>query len=141
MARLQNPTVLAAFPDSALAHLEPLLDHMRADRPVGGLFDRELMWVQQMRLGYDPAKSERNHANRGLAFDLAGEFDWSSAVIVEDRRRDHEERRYQALGSIGERLHMLVFTPRGGTVHVISLRKANQRERMRCARQAKPRSD
>ena len=26
------------------------------------------------------------------------------------------------------RLHMLVFTPRGGDVHVISLRKANRRE-------------
>ena len=94
-----------------------------------------------MLLSYDPAKSARNEADRGLAFDLAEEFDWSSALIVEDRRRDYEERRYQALGSIGERLHMLVFTPRGGTVHVISLRRANQRERMRYARQAKPRTD
>ena len=55
-----------------------------------------------MRLSYDPAKSERNKADRGLAFGLAEEFDWSSAMIVEDRRKDYEERRYQALGSIGE---------------------------------------
>jgi len=47
-----------------------------------------------------------------LAFDLAEELDWSSALIVEDRRKDHEERRFQALGSIGEHLHVLVFTPR-----------------------------
>jgi len=94
-----------------------------------------------MRLSYDPAKSERNKADRGLAFDLAEEFDWSSALIVEDRRKDYDERRYQALGSIGERLHMLVFTPRGDVVHVISLRRANQRERTRYARQAKPRAD
>ena len=94
-----------------------------------------------MRLSYDPAKSERNKAERGLAFGLAEELDWSSAMIVEDRRKDYEERRYQALGSIGERLYMLVFTPRGGTVHVISLRRANQRERIRYARQAKPRTD
>jgi uncharacterized DUF497 family protein len=94
-----------------------------------------------MRLSYDPAKSKRNKVERGLAFDLAEEFDWSSALIVEDRRIDYEERRYQALGSIGEHLHMLVFTPRGGTVHVISLRRANQRERTRYARQAKLRAD
>ena len=94
-----------------------------------------------MRLSYDPAKSERNQADRGLAFDLAEEFDWSSALIVEDRRKGYDERRYQALGSIGERLHMLVFTPRGDVVHVISLRRANQRERTRYARQAKPRAD
>ena len=94
-----------------------------------------------MQLSYDPAKSERNKAERGLAFGLAEEFDSSSAMIVEDRRKDYEERRYQALGSIGEHLYMLVFTPRGGTVHVISLRRANQRERIRYARQAKPRTD
>ena len=94
-----------------------------------------------MPISYDPAKSERDEAERGLAFDMVEKFDWSSALIVEDRRKDHEERRYQALGSIGEHLHMLVFTPRGGAVHVISLRRANERERTRYARQAKPRTD
>lgn len=94
-----------------------------------------------MLLSYDPAKSERNVVARGLPFDLAAEFDWSSALIVEDTREEYAERRYQALGSIGERLHMLVFTPRGGTVHVISLRKANERERMRYARHARPGTD
>ena len=38
------------------------------------------------------------------------------------------ERRYLALGMIGDRLHAAMFTPRAGKVHVISLRKANQRE-------------
>ena len=94
-----------------------------------------------MLLSYDLAKSARNEEERGLAFDLAEEFDWSSTLIVEDRRRDYEERRYQALGSIGEHLHILVFTPRGGAMHVISLRRANQRERTRHAAQSKPRAD
>ena len=94
-----------------------------------------------MLISHDPAKSERNEVERGLAFDMAEELDWSSALIVEDTRKDYEERRYQALGAIGEHLHMLVFTPRGGAVHVISLRRANQRERTRYAAQAKPRAD
>jgi uncharacterized protein len=86
-----------------------------------------------MPVTYDPAKSERNEAQRGLAFDLADAFDWSTALIVEDTREDYGERRYQAIGMVGADLHMLVFTPRDGAVHVISLRRANQRERKRHA--------
>jgi uncharacterized DUF497 family protein len=91
-----------------------------------------------MRVTYDPAKSERNIAERGMAFDLAEDFDWSTALIAEDTRQDYLERRYQALGLIDGHLHMLVFTPRDGAVHVISLRRANKRERSRYAAQAQP---
>lgn len=91
-----------------------------------------------MPVSYDPAKSKRNEAERGLAFSLADEFDWSAALVVEDTRKDYGERRYQTIGMIGEVLHMLVFTPRDGAVPVISLRKANQRERTRHATQSKP---
>ena len=88
-----------------------------------------------MRVTYDPAKSLRNEEDRGASFVLAEDFDWSSALIVEDTREDYRERRYQALGFIGEALHMLVFTPRGGAIHVVSLRRANRRERTRYATQ------
>ncbi|HZF07158.1 MAG TPA: BrnT family toxin [Thermoanaerobaculia bacterium] len=88
-----------------------------------------------MRLTYDRVKNERNIAERGLSLDLAAEFDWSSALITEDTRQPYPEHRYQALGWIGEHLHMLVFTPRNEAVHVISLRRANQRERSRHAAQ------
>lgn len=67
-------------------------------------------------------------AERGLSFELVEEFEWDSALVVEDVRRDYGERRFQALGMIKGRLHALVFTPRAGRVHVISLRKANRRE-------------
>lgn len=90
---------------------------------------------------YDPAKSMRNQAERGFAFSVADEFDWSTALIVQDIRKDYGERRYQAIGLIGEDLNMLVFTPRDGAVHIISLRRANQRERTRYATQTKPRID
>ena len=81
-----------------------------------------------MEISFDPAKSERNIALRGIPFTLVGRFEWDSALIVEDLRRDYGERRMQALGFIDTRLHMLVFTPRGTATHVISLRRANQRE-------------
>jgi len=67
---------------------------------------------------------------------LAAEFDWITALMAEDTRQRYPERRYQALGWIGEHLYMLVFTPRDGAVHVISLRRANQRERSRYAAQS-----
>ncbi len=81
-----------------------------------------------MAITYDPDKNERNIVLRGISFDLAADFDWSSALIVEDTRKDYGEPRFQALGSIEERLHLLVFTPRAVDIHVISLRKANKRE-------------
>jgi uncharacterized DUF497 family protein len=60
----------------------------------------------------DSAKSEKNVLVRGVPFELAAEFAWDSALIAEDLRKDYGERRFQALGLIGDRLHMMVFTPR-----------------------------
>ena len=91
-----------------------------------------------MRFTYDPGKNERNIAERGLSFDLAEELEWNTALIAEDTRKTYPERRYQTLGLIIERLHMLVFAPRDGAVHVISLRRANKRERMRYAAKTQP---
>lgn len=79
-------------------------------------------------ISYDPSKSRANVIHRGLSFEAARDFEMADALIVEDGRREYPERRFQALGYIDDRLHMLVFTPRDGKVHVISLRKANQRE-------------
>lgn len=81
-----------------------------------------------MQISFDPDKNEANIQPRGLPFDLVAQLDWSSAIIEEDLRYDYGERRYLVLGHIAERLHAVVFTPRAGLVHVISLRKANARE-------------
>ncbi len=94
-----------------------------------------------MGISYDAAKEERNLRERRLSFELVREFDWSSAYILEDTRKDYGERRFQALGKIGSRLHMLVFTPRGDDVHAISLRKANAREVKRYEEATATRSD
>lgn len=81
-----------------------------------------------MDASFDPAKDARNVALRGISLARAADFDWNNALIVEDMRKDYGESRYQALGPIEDRLHMLIFTPRGGKIHIISLRKANDRE-------------
>jgi len=91
-----------------------------------------------MEISLDLSKSERNERDRGLPFSLVAQLDWSGAVIVEDDRKDYGERRYRALGFIGDRLHAVVFTPRAGKVHVISLREANKREVKQHGQKVKP---
>lgn len=81
-----------------------------------------------MGISFDQVKSARNESERGLPFLLAEQLEWSEAVIEEDSRKDYGERRFRVLGFIENRLHALVFTPRAGNVHVISLRRANKRE-------------
>jgi uncharacterized DUF497 family protein len=79
-------------------------------------------------ISFDAAKNARNVVTRGISFEQAVAFEWDSALIVADTRKDYGERRFQAFGLIAERLHVLVFTPRSEKTHVISLRKANKRE-------------
>jgi hypothetical protein len=78
---------------------------------------------------WDEAKRRANLARHGVDFAAMERFDWSGAVIRQDRRRDYGEVRLRAMGLIDGRLHEAVFTPRGHKVRIISLRKANARER------------
>ncbi len=80
------------------------------------------------RFSYYPAKESRNRAERSLSFESARDFEFDTAVIAVDDRRDYGEVREVAVGLMGERVHVLVFTMRGEVCHVISFRKANRRE-------------
>lgn len=88
-----------------------------------------------MEFEYDPAKSAANATLRGLPFDLASEFDFETAHYSLDTRKDYGEERYQALGYLHGRLHVLVFTHTGRGLRIISLRRANQREARRYAQE------
>ncbi|WP_396429098.1 BrnT family toxin [Limnohabitans sp.] len=90
---------------------------------------------------FDPAKNASNIASRGLSFELVELMEWVTALMEEDTRKAYGERRFLVLGYIGERLHAMVFTPREGKVHVISLRKANSREVKKYAKTPKSRTD
>ncbi len=83
---------------------------------------------------WDEAKSRRCLEERGFDFSIVHEFDWGSAIVREDTRRDYGEPRYRAFGYIGEKLFAVVFTPRGGRIRIISVRRANRREERRYGR-------
>ncbi|HEY1931819.1 MAG TPA: BrnT family toxin [Acetobacteraceae bacterium] len=81
-----------------------------------------------MEYEWDEAKRRSNLAKHGVDFAQNLEFEWSSAVIRQDRRRNYGERRRRAQGRIGDRLYTLVYTEREHRTRVISLRKAKQQE-------------
>jgi uncharacterized protein len=81
-----------------------------------------------MRIEFDPAKSEKNARSRRLPFSAVADFDFDTAVVVEDRRHSYPERRFVAIGYIADRLHVMCFTHTPDGIRVISLRKANKRE-------------
>lgn len=87
-------------------------------------------WLQSLPIIFDAVKSEANRrdASRGFGFELARSFEFSSAIIEVDDRRDYGEIRLVAIGVIDRRLHVLTFTIRADKLRVISLRKANDRE-------------
>jgi hypothetical protein len=82
-----------------------------------------------MEIEFDPAKDAANRERHGLSLNLAASFDWEAAQVEPDERNDYDETRLVAIGPIGDRIHVMVFTVRGDKLHVISLRKANRRER------------
>lgn len=81
-----------------------------------------------MRIEFDPNKNQRNIEERQLSFEEAQFFDWTTAFIEPDLRKPYPEKRFIASGYLGERLHILIFTPITGGFRVISFRKANKRE-------------
>ena len=86
-----------------------------------------------MDISFDPEKSARNDAERGLPFSMVEDFIWDTALVATDERFDYGEDRWIALGYIGARLFVLVFTETKDGIRVISFRKANAREAKRYA--------
>lgn len=86
-----------------------------------------------MHYEFDPAKDESNLAKHGVPLADAPYFEWDTAIVHEDTRKQYAELRLEAIGYIGDRLHVLVYCLRHDAVRVISLRKANKREVKRYA--------
>ena len=90
-----------------------------------------------MNVTFDPAKDAANLAKHGVSLLDAVGFEWETAVVWPDTRRDYGEPRMVALGYIGLRIMSVVFVDRPPEQpterRVISLRKANTREVKRYA--------
>jgi len=90
-----------------------------------------------MKITYDHNKDAKNSSERNLPFAMVADLEWTSAVMIEDNRKDYGERRFRVFGVIAERLYVVVVTFRDHDIHVISFRKANEREIKRYGNQKK----
>lgn len=75
---------------------------------------------------WDEVKRRSNIAKHGVDFTEMAYFAWDMAAGILDDRS--EEPRWTAIGLVGTRLHVAVYTVRSGIIRVIGLRKANRRE-------------
>jgi len=82
-----------------------------------------------LTIEFDRAKNIANVAKHAVDMAAAAEFDFETAVTWTDTRKSYGEMRTIAVGFIAHRLYVLVFTMRGPNLRVISLRKANRKER------------
>ncbi len=82
-----------------------------------------------MRYEWDEAKRAETLLNRDIDFASMEYFDWDTAIHQPSDRDD--ETRWSTIGLIGNRLYHVVWTERGQTIRIISLRKANAREVIR----------
>jgi uncharacterized DUF497 family protein len=81
-----------------------------------------------VRISYDPKKRSKTLDERGLDFEDAIYVFEDPLSEVEDKRKDYRERRVVCYGYLDRRLLVVCYTERHGVRHIISMRKANDRE-------------
>jgi uncharacterized protein len=84
-----------------------------------------------VQISYDPAKRAANLAKHVLDFEDAAEvfagFTWTDL----DERQDYGEDRYITAGFLRGRMVVLVWTPKGDTWRIISMRYCHADEQAR----------
>ena len=84
-------------------------------------------------LEWDDTKRKKTVRERGLDFADIALVDWSAALSVQDTRSDYPEPGFVTMAPINNRLCVFAWCWRGTAMRIISLRKANDRERNRYA--------
>jgi uncharacterized protein len=81
-----------------------------------------------MDISFDPAKRASTLQERGLDFAHAGLVFMGETATDQDKRRDYGEDRFITAGYLKGRMVVVVWTPRNGGAHVISMRFCHGRE-------------
>jgi uncharacterized DUF497 family protein len=81
-----------------------------------------------MEITFDDTKNKINIEKHKVSFELVAKFDFKTAMVMTDNRKDYGEIRQVAYGFIDTRLFVLCFVVRSNKFRIISLRKANKRE-------------
>ncbi|WP_374374179.1 BrnT family toxin [Tabrizicola sp.] len=81
-----------------------------------------------MDIEFDPAKRRATLADRGLDMADAAEVFADAILTLADTRLDYGEDRFMTVGYLRDRMVIVIWTMRGTSRRIISLRKANERE-------------
>ena len=81
-----------------------------------------------MDISFDAAKRAATLKARGLDFADAGEVFKAAIATRPDERFRYGEERLVTAGYLEDRLVVVVWTPRGGVRHIISMRHAHANE-------------
>ena len=82
-----------------------------------------------MEFEWDSIKSQRNIEKHGIDFTDAVRIFERPTLTVVDNRRDYGEKRIAAMGTVEDVILYVVYTVRDGIWRIISVRRANCRER------------
>jgi uncharacterized protein len=96
------------------------------------------MYNDAMKFTCDPAKRAKTITERGIDIMDAAEIFTGESFSYQDARKDYGECRMITVGFIKGRMVVVVWTPRGDSRHIISMRKANEREQRKYSEHFKP---
>lgn len=77
---------------------------------------------------FDPTKRDSTLIARGLDFARSHDLFLGRHLTRRDDRIDYGEDRYVTAGHLDGHIVLIVWTPRGNSRRIISMRKANERE-------------
>jgi uncharacterized DUF497 family protein len=86
-----------------------------------------------MKITFDPVKRAATLQDRCLDFADAAEVFAGKTLDFPDERHDYGELRMIRARTLRGRMVIVVWTPRGDARHIISMRKANDKEKKRFA--------
>lgn len=82
-----------------------------------------------MKFIWDDQKKRSNFDKHGFSFeDVSLVFSGETVTFLDDRF-DYGEKRFITLGKLVGRVAVVVHTPRGEAMRIISMRKANEKEK------------
>lgn len=86
-----------------------------------------------MFITFDHVKRDKTLAERGLDFADAWQVFAGPTLELPDKRKNYGEQRTICYGVLNNRMVVVIYTQRGSHRRIISMRKANEREKSRIA--------
>lgn len=82
-----------------------------------------------MKFDWDKNKNQSNYEKHGLCFEDVDFVFEGKTISFKDDREDYGEERFITLGELKNRVVVVVHMQRGLVTRIISMRKANEREK------------